>query len=113
MSVTVRFRGVRSDRKIAAIKAVRSITNLGLKEAKDLVETSPEYSSAFGSFQINTASVPTFVRDINELRECCAAVEVQDHNVSESVVLLSQAAISAIKDQDFNLAKRIIDILAP
>ncbi|MBL4659257.1 MAG: 50S ribosomal protein L7/L12, partial [Alcanivoracaceae bacterium] len=29
------------DKKVAVIKAVRSITGLGLKEAKDLVESAP------------------------------------------------------------------------
>lgn len=30
------------DKKIQVIKAVREVTNLGLKEAKDLVETAPQ-----------------------------------------------------------------------
>ena len=33
---------VPADKKITAIKAVREITNLGLKEAKDLVEAAPK-----------------------------------------------------------------------
>ena len=31
-----------ADKKIAAIKAVREITGLGLKEAKDLVDAAPK-----------------------------------------------------------------------
>jgi len=33
---------VPADKKIAAIKAVRQLTSLGLKEAKDLVESAPK-----------------------------------------------------------------------
>nr|ASQ40374.1 ribosomal protein L7/12 [Cyanoptyche gloeocystis] len=33
---------VPADKKIAVLKVVRSITNLGLKEAKDLVESTPK-----------------------------------------------------------------------
>ena len=33
---------VASDKRIAVIKAVRSLTSLGLKEAKDLIESAPK-----------------------------------------------------------------------
>ena len=39
---TVVLKEVPADKKIAAIKEVRAITGLGLKEAKDLVEAAPK-----------------------------------------------------------------------
>lgn len=39
---TVELTGAAPDKKIAVIKAVREITGLGLKEAKDCVEGAPE-----------------------------------------------------------------------
>lgn len=39
---TVVLKAVPADKKIAAIKEVRAITGLGLKEAKDLVEAAPK-----------------------------------------------------------------------
>ena len=39
---TVVLKEVPADKKIAIIKEVRAITNLGLKEAKDLVEAAPK-----------------------------------------------------------------------
>ena len=39
---TVVLEGVPADKKIAVIKEVRAITNLGLKEAKDLVDGAPK-----------------------------------------------------------------------
>jgi large subunit ribosomal protein L7/L12 len=39
---TVELKEVPADKKIAAIKVVREITGLGLKEAKDLVEAAPK-----------------------------------------------------------------------
>lgn len=39
---TVILESVPADKKIAILKVVRSLTNLGLKEAKDLVESAPK-----------------------------------------------------------------------
>ncbi|MBI3966751.1 MAG: 50S ribosomal protein L7/L12 [Chloroflexi bacterium] len=39
---TVTLTGFAADKKIEVIKAVRALTQLGLKEAKDLVEASPK-----------------------------------------------------------------------
>jgi large subunit ribosomal protein L7/L12 len=41
-SFDVILAGVAADKKIQIIKTVRELTNLGLKEAKDLVETAPK-----------------------------------------------------------------------
>jgi len=39
---TVILEAVPADKKIAVLKVVRTLTNLGLKEAKDLVEAAPK-----------------------------------------------------------------------
>lgn len=39
---TVLLEAVPADKKIAVLKVVRTLTNLGLKEAKDLVESAPK-----------------------------------------------------------------------
>lgn len=39
---TVVLEAVPADKKIAVLKVVRTLTNLGLKEAKDLVEAAPK-----------------------------------------------------------------------
>lgn len=39
---TVVLEAVPADKKIAVLKVVRTLTNLGLKEAKDLVESAPK-----------------------------------------------------------------------
>ncbi len=39
---TVTLEGAAADKKIAVIKEVRTVTGLGLKEAKDLVEGAPQ-----------------------------------------------------------------------
>jgi len=39
---TVVLESVPADKKIAILKVVRTLTNLGLKEAKDLVESAPK-----------------------------------------------------------------------
>ena len=58
------------DKKVAVIKAVRSITSLGLKEAKDLVESAPS--------QVKEGVVKAEAEDIKkQLEEAGASVELK------------------------------------
>lgn len=50
------------DKKVAVIKAVRAITGLGLKEAKDLVEAAPSAVKE----GVNKADADTFKQQIEE-----------------------------------------------
>lgn len=67
---TVVLKSVPADKKIAAIKEVRAITGLGLKEAKDLVEAAPKEVAK----DVSKEDAEKFKK---QLEDAGAAVELQ------------------------------------
>jgi len=59
---TVMLESVPADKKIAVLKVVRSITGLGLKEAKDLVEATPKAVSE----NVNKEAAETAKKQLEE-----------------------------------------------
>jgi len=59
----VRIEGI-GDEKIQVIKAVRELTNLGLKEAKELVESAPEALVAEGISKQEAETIKQKLEDV-------------------------------------------------
>ena len=79
------------DNKVSVIKAVRSITGLGLKEAKEMVEGTPS--------TIKEGATKDEAEDIKkQLEEAGASVELKKRYSSDHCVI---AAIAAVQDWPF------------
>lgn len=66
--------------KLAVVKSVKELTGLGLKEAKDLVDSTPNVILVSGVDQSTAASF------IQELREIGAVVEMRHSNSSKQIL---------------------------
>lgn len=99
----VRFRAVDWNYRIAGIKAVRTLTQMGLKEAKELVD------AAYNTVQeFNTAYDEDMSRRIMEEGHLQIVSMPRPSPMKTSLVAL---ACEATKDGDYDLAKDIIDVL--
>jgi hypothetical protein len=83
--------------KIQAIKLVRQVTNMGLKEAKDMVEMLP------GTFEVAPSYNPNIV--INELISCGYDAELVNEltaNLTDSEQAFKVFLIALINDGEYD-----------
>ena len=110
MAYLVKNRNYHNPNKVAAIKAVRAITGLGLKEAKDAVE-----EAMVGHIvSINTSFNPydtihaAGLQDLSDM-----GFDLGDKKTKTAIVLESvkQAAILATKEDDYDLTRLLLNVL--